>query len=270
MKLVFTFLCILSFFFSSQDNKGIIISKETNDEKQVLVYAENISFSPYTVTINAVLTEMFIDRKIPSVLVVPPKSKALILTITPNPNPKGNKYGYSLNTNSYMGDVNAKHDDDYTYTLPYKKDESYRVSQGYYGNVSHHDVKAIDFTMPIGTEVYAIRDGIVIDVKEDSNKGCPSDECLKMGNFVTILQSDNSFAEYYHLKKNGAAVHLGDKIKTGDLIGYSGATGWATGPHLHVEVYLRKKLDSKMTVDTYFNVNGKRILLKKGDKPKRN
>ena len=267
MKLVFMFLYSLSLFFWGQEDKEIIISKETNEDKQVLVYAENISFSPYTVTINANLTEMSVDRKIPSILVVAPKSKALILTITPNPKPKGNKYGYSLNTTSYMGDVNAKHDDDYTYTLPYKKGESYRVSQGYYGNVSHQGVKAIDFMMPIGTKVYAMRDGTVVDVREDSDKGCPSDECLKMGNFVTVLQSDNSFAEYYHLKKNGAAVKLGDKVKTGDLIGYSGATGWATGPHLHVEVYLRKKSDSKITVNTYFDISGKRILLKKGNVP---
>lgn len=263
MKLVFTFLYSLLVFFPSQDDEELIISKETNEKNQILVYAENLSFSPYTVSIDANLTEMTSDKKTPSVSVVAPRSKTLILIISPKPNPKGNKYGYSLKTRSYMGDKDAKHDDSYIYTLPFKS--PHKVSQGYNGDVSHQGIKALDFNMPVGTKVHAMRDGVVVDVKEDSNKGCPSNECLKMGNFVTVLQPDNSFAEYYHLKKDGAVVKVGDHIKVGDLIGYSGNTGWATGPHLHIEVYLRKNADDKITVSTYFNVKEKKLLLRKGD-----
>lgn len=263
MKLLFIFLYSFSGFFSGFGEEELIITKETNEKNQILVYAENLSFSPYTVTIDATLTEMTVNKKTPSVSVVLPKSKTLILVISPKPNPKGNKYGYSLKTRSYMGDKDAKHDDSYVYTLPFKS--AHRVSQGYNGDVSHEGIKALDFNMPVGTKVYAMRGGVVVGVKEDSNKGCPSDECLKMGNFVTVLQPDNSFAEYYHLKKEGAVVELGDRIKVGDLIGYSGNTGWATGPHLHIEVYLRKKADEKTTVNTYFNVKEKKTLLKKGD-----
>ncbi|UOB19477.1 M23 family metallopeptidase [Abyssalbus ytuae] len=118
-----------------------------------------------------------------------------------------------------------------------------------------------------GTGVYAIREGLVVDVKEDSNVGCPSDECLKMANYITVLHDDHSFAEYAHLKKNGALVKAGDKIKRGDLIGYSGKTGWATGAHLHVEVYTRNRGDRKTSVSTYYKAGGKKTILKKGDRP---
>lgn len=256
-------LLLVNIAFSQQEH--LVISSEKSEKGEVFVYAENTSYAPYTVTVNTTLTGFTADKKLPVIKVVQGKTKELLLTLTMKPGLK--KYGYSFKSDSYMGDANARHNDSYTYQLPFKKGESYLVSQGYYGNVSHHDIKALDFSMEEGTKVYAMREGIVVDVKEDSNKGCPSEECLKLSNFVTVLHDDHSFSEYAHLKKNGAVVKEGDKVNAGDLIGYSGKTGWATGPHLHIEIYTRNKPNQLTSVSTYFNVNGKKILLKKGDRP---
>ncbi len=265
VKKISVFICLLLVNITFSQDGNLVISSEKSEKGEVFVYAENISYAPYTVTVNATLTGFTADKKLPVVKVVNGKTRELLLSLTMKPGLK--KYGYSFKSDSYMGDANAKHNDAYIYRLPFKMGESYLVSQGYFGNVSHHDVKALDFSMDEGTKVYAMREGIVVDVKEDSDRGCPSEECLKLSNFVTVLHNDHSFAEYAHLKKNGALVKEGDKVKAGDLIGYSGKTGWATGPHLHIEIYTRDKPNQLTSVTTYFNVNGKKTLLKKGDRP---
>jgi murein DD-endopeptidase MepM/ murein hydrolase activator NlpD len=252
--------------FSQQSDLELITEKGENG--QVKVYGKNNSFAPYTITLYAKLKGFIADKDLPLISTIQGKSTDLLLTISMKPGLE--KYSYSFNTSSYMGDVNAKHNDKYTYELPFGIGKSYLVSQGYFGNVSHDKIKALDFTMDEGTMIYAMRDGVVVDVKEYSNVGCPSNECLKEANFITILHDDNSFSEYAHLKKNGASVNVGKKVKRGELIGYSGNTGWATGPHLHIEVYIWNSKDKKMSLDTFFNISGKRTLLKKGDMAKRN
>jgi murein DD-endopeptidase MepM/ murein hydrolase activator NlpD len=90
--------------------------------------------------------------------------------------------------------------------------------------------------MPAGTPIMAARDGIVIKIKENSNRGGSSKSYEKDGNKVSILHKDGSYAEYVHLQQNGALVNEGDAVKAGQQIGLSGNTGRTTGPHLHFQV----------------------------------
>ena len=55
-------------------------------------------------------------------------------------------------------------------------------------------------------------------------------------NYVNIRHSDGTLGNYYHLKQGGSAVKIGDKVKKGQLIAYSGNTGYTTAPHLHFSV----------------------------------
>ena len=90
--------------------------------------------------------------------------------------------------------------------------------------------------MDIGTKVCAARGGIVAFVKEDSKTGCKADRCKDDANFILIYHEDGSFAQYVHLKYNGVSVKEGQKVDKGEVIGYSGNTGWSSGPHLHFEI----------------------------------
>ncbi len=146
---------------------------------------------------------------------------------------------YSLSYSWIIGSLDAIHDDSYIYRLPYARGSSHMVSQGYNGKVTHKGINryAVDFAMEIGTKIYAARDGIVVDVKDDSNRVGYGEEFAKYGNFVTIEHDDGTFATYYHLKRNGAYVRVGESVKRGDHIGKSGNTGYSSGPHLHFEVY---------------------------------
>ncbi|WP_373035818.1 M23 family metallopeptidase [Sulfurimonas sp.] len=163
-------------------------------------------------------------------------------------------YSYSFSYSWIKGSMDAVHDDGYLYRLPYARDTSKTVSQGYNGKNTHKGDSryAVDFMMDIGTKIYAARGGTVVDIKEDSNKAGYSKEFAKYGNFVTIEHEDATFATYYHLKKFGAYVNVGDMVNRGDLIGYSGNTGYSSGPHLHFQVYKTKDSRSIESIPVKF------------------
>lgn len=85
--------------------------------------------------------------------------------------------------------------------------------------------EGLDFTAPKGTDVFATADGVV---EQADNKASG------FGNVIVIDHGNGYKTRYAHL--NGFAVHAGEKIKRGELIGYIGTTGLSTAPHLHYEV----------------------------------
>ncbi len=87
--------------------------------------------------------------------------------------------------------------------------------------------EGIDFTAPIGTEVFATADG-EIEILEKSNRG--------HGNQIVINHGFGYKTLYAHL--DGFNVKSGQKVKRGDVIGYVGKTGLSTATHLHYEVHL--------------------------------
>lgn len=100
----------------------------------------------------------------------------------------------------------------------------------------------IDYACAIGTPVYAVADGTVQNAKDGGS----------YGNYIDIWHGDAG-SLYAHLKS--FVVKVGQQVKAGDLIGYSGVTGQVEGPHLHFELRLcssysnfweRCKLDSSV------------------------
>lgn len=85
--------------------------------------------------------------------------------------------------------------------------------------------KGIDYAAPTGTKVMAIADATVEFVGQQNG----------YGNFIILKHNGNYSTAYGHLSAFAKGLHKGEKISQGDLIGYVGMTGWATGPHLHYE-----------------------------------
>lgn len=98
------------------------------------------------------------------------------------------------------------------------------------------DIHCIDWGMPIGTPIYAARAG-KIRRKESRYNTHGGEECREIGNGVEIYHDNNEVSVYAHLMWRGVVVKKGQKVKAGQLIGYSGQTGFATYPHLHFGVY---------------------------------
>jgi murein DD-endopeptidase MepM/ murein hydrolase activator NlpD len=105
-----------------------------------------------------------------------------------------------------------------------------RYSPIYAANKMH---TGVDFQAKHGTPVYATSDGVILKTK--CNRG-------GYGNHIVIEHDEHYSTLYAHLSK--FAIEEGQKIQKGQLIGYVGSSGMATGPHLHYEVIENgKKVD---------------------------
>lgn len=153
--------------------------------------------------------------------------------------------------------------DNYIYDLPFAKGTKCRVVQGYGGLFSHRHIAALDFDMPVGTPVYAARDGIIYGYKDDSDEGGPFSRYKKKANYIIIHHDDGSFGCYWHLQKDGVLVKKGYVAK-GQQIGYSGATGFVLKPHLHFSVKLKLNYQMNSFTQTKFKTTQGVILLKRG------
>lgn len=115
------------------------------------------------------------------------------------------------------------------------------LSQGTRGNTHQGRMKyAYDFGVPIGMPVYAMQGGRVIGLRDKyPDKGGRRGNAEKF-NFIWLEHSNGVRSAYIHLQQNfkkKIPIKLNDWVKTGDLIGYSGNSGWSSAPHLHVEVH---------------------------------
>jgi murein DD-endopeptidase MepM/ murein hydrolase activator NlpD len=86
----------------------------------------------------------------------------------------------------------------------------------------HHT--GIDFAVPVGTPVRAVGSGTVHRVGSGGD----------YGEMVIVQMDDGRYALFAHLSET--FVSKGERVTTGDLLGYSGDTGRSSGPHLHFEV----------------------------------
>jgi len=102
---------------------------------------------------------------------------------------------------------------------------SYKRKHPVLGRVMPH--LGVDYAAPVGTPVYAAGDGVVVD--KGSKKG--------NGRYVHIRHTNREYETYYlHFSRFARGVDKGTRVRQGDVIGYVGATGYATGPHLDFRV----------------------------------
>jgi murein DD-endopeptidase MepM/ murein hydrolase activator NlpD len=143
-------------------------------------------------------------------------------------------------------------DTSFIYSLPFEAGKKHVIVQGYFGKFSHKERAALDFKMKKGTKVLAARDGVVIRLREDGNKGGLKKEYRQYGNFVVIEHADSSRSGYWHLKKDGVLVNVGDTVKQGQVIALSGNTGYTAFPHLHFIVWKYNRQNQWQQIATRF------------------
>ncbi len=103
-----------------------------------------------------------------------------------------------------------------------------RISSGFSKRRLHPILKiyrphpGVDYAAPTGTPVVAVGDGRVISRRWKNG----------YGRFVAVRHNNRYTTTYGHLSRYGAKVKVGATVKQGQVIGYVGATGLATGPHL--------------------------------------
>jgi murein DD-endopeptidase MepM/ murein hydrolase activator NlpD len=214
---------------------GTVCLDAVQSGSSVAVSANNRETYEVTVTTNANLENMTPSAKLPYTRTLDGGFRGPILTIRANPQGAW-KWSYSFHWT--IGSLQARHDDSVVYDLPYRGKQT--VIQGFHGALSHTgDFEyAVDFGMPVGTPVHAAREGIVAGTRSNMTEGGADRVKYENGaNFILIRHADGTLGSYDHLKQGGVAVKVGDRVSRGQLIGYSGLTGFTTGPHLHFFVF---------------------------------
>jgi len=103
-----------------------------------------------------------------------------------------------------------------------------RISSGYNMKRFHPVLKKVkphlgtDYAAPKGTPIVSVADGTVVEASYSGGNG----------NYVKIKHDDTYTTQYLHMSKFAKGMKKGIRVQQGDVIGYVGSTGLATGPHL--------------------------------------
>jgi murein DD-endopeptidase MepM/ murein hydrolase activator NlpD len=103
-----------------------------------------------------------------------------------------------------------------------------RISSGFSHNRLHPVLGVrrphygTDYAAPTGTPIYAVGDGVITEAKFTSANG----------NYVRMRHNSVYETQYLHMSRFAAGMKPGKRVKQGDVIGYVGMTGLATGPHV--------------------------------------
>lgn len=126
------------------------------------------------------------------------------------------------------------------YRVPWSDGLRFMFTQAPGGRVTTHFTKAmlhaVDIAMPEGVPIVAARGGVVEAVAAHHDPAADDEPLTYEGNFVRVRHPDGTAAIYAHLKHRGVAVAVGEAVATGQLLGYSGASGDVEEPHLHFAV----------------------------------
>lgn len=258
MKIFNVFLLCL-FLTKLTAQKNINVFYESNADS-IIVYASNLEYCSVSLLLNFDLDNMVSLNGNNKIFVLPSQNQKYRITALYRDN-KNKKYNFSYKSNICYGDATlTNYDKDFKYHLPFLKNTTFTVVQGYNGKSSHKNEYALDFNMPEGSTVVAARAGIVFELIQTNNTGCEEMDCMQYNNLISILHNDGTIAKYVHLKYKSSLVKLGDSVSASQPIALSGNTGWSKGPHLHFVCSL-PAINKWQTISTVFKVeDGDKVL----------
>ena len=245
-------LSLLGLFAAEPALSERIVSKVEKDKYDEL-YAVNTRLAAITVIIDfEQLDNTVVDARLPVVVVVPARQTTPLLVATVRARSESNPWRYRYDSRWLLGSYLAVHDRNHVYALPYHRGTRHEVLQGSNGSFSHQGKYAIDWSMPEGTPVLAARDGLVVDAVGHYTVGAADPDLMDSANVVRILHDDGTIASYQHLRPNGLTVRVGQAVRAGDRIAFSGNTGYSTRPHLHLQVSVPNRTEGHRTFPLRF------------------
>jgi len=96
----------------------------------------------------------------------------------------------------------------------------------------------------VGTEVLAVGDGVVKNIKQSNTVAGIDSNNLFLWNSIMLEMDDGVFVEYVHIKQNSCKVKEGERVQKGQVICLSGDIGFCPTPHLHIQMHLSDSDDA--------------------------
>src|ERR1043166_636613 len=247
------FLLARAVFAEEEQQTGFRVIQERSDDGVTLIMKSDYCVE-FTVTLEATLKNMTSSKPVPFTVDAAGRSSFVLARF--NRTDKSQPWRYNYYYHWEYGGRRDSTDNDADYAMPFKPGRRYVVMQGPRGSFSHFAGSgseiAVDWDVPEGTTICAARDGRVVGVGDDSTVSGTDPKFKPLGNYVIIKHADGTFADYHHLKTDGALVKVGDQVTTGQPIGLSGATGFASKPHLHFMVF--QAIDGKKVLSLPFRL----------------
>jgi murein DD-endopeptidase MepM/ murein hydrolase activator NlpD len=247
----------------------IRLYRRNSDDRGVVLVASNTYYAPVQLKFHlAKMTNVGADVPSDGWRTLPPRAQLELLVVSKEDPSAASTFEYEF---AYMvGDPDAEHAPDRPYRLPYAIASSVQVSQAYPSAVTHRDaasLHAIDFVMPVGTQVFAARGGTVIEVASDfHDAGLDPEVDGPRANIIRVLHDDGTMSLYAHLNWNSIRVTPGKHVERGEYLADSGNTGFTTGPHLHFVVQ-RNREGTLISVPVQFaGADGGPITVKSGQR----
>ena len=230
------------------ENTVQIIEKKNGDIIQL--WADSACNMDFTITLTGDLQNMTSSPALPATIESAGRQKFLLAMFRPS----GAPWRWSYHYHWKRGGCGTGQTANPTFLLPYRGE--HKVIQGFLGKFSHYQGSqneyAVDFEMPEGTSVCAARGGTVVGLRQNSNSGGADVSFKGQENYVIIRHDDGTYAEYEHMRQNGALVKLGQKVAAQDPISLSGNTGHSSRPHLHFSVFNTIDGNTRATIPIRF------------------
>jgi hypothetical protein len=250
MKYVISLIAVLMMVISLPAQTHIKISAVRENRKTIL-YVANSEACEVSIVLRLRLTNLAVSDGYSNVFVIPAGATNFKLTEL---KATASYTHVSFTYDAYFGNVKQVVSDEVlVYDLPFEKGLSFTVNQGYNGIFSHKNENALDFNMPIGTNILAANDGVVVAIVDTFIGACLTEACKKKANYILIRHNDGTFAYYAHIQYAGAKVNVGQIVKKDYMIAVSGNTGYTKGPHLHFVCFV-PRINGRETLATRFRV----------------
>jgi murein DD-endopeptidase MepM/ murein hydrolase activator NlpD len=170
-------------------------------------------------------------------LLVDARSSATLMRLRLTGEAADSSFGYRYAV--VFGNPRAEHQPPRPYRAPFALAQRFPITQAYPSRRTHGDaasIYAVDIAMPVGSQIFAAREGTVIEVTGKYYEGGTDPSNASRANLIRILHPDGTMAIYAHLQWDTVRVRPGQIVKRGEYIANSGNTGFTTGPHLHFAV----------------------------------
>lgn len=223
--------------YQNAQAQGVFIWDEISD-KEFTLWAQNNLPCPVQLTAKPDSLDKIFERFLPK----NSTQKLLQLPINSLRAPK--EFKGQIRYHITLGNPEAIHDTSYKYLLPYPQDQSHLLIQSNNSPFTHNmpnSKYAFDFDMPPNSLVSAARGGTVGFIDVNNKKGGADENLMQQANKIIVCHDDGTIAVYAHLRYKGSLVTIGEAVYAGQIIGFSGNTGYSTTPHLHFVVLAGSK-----------------------------